>query len=141
MNRCWPWLFLLFTCAAGAQELPRRNSFGAAVVPDAHGVSVTAVVAGSPAANAGLQVGDVISMMGTHSISTPADFVLSARSAPASPLSVSVLRGGKPEQLLVALVPVSRESDPRVDTLYSAIEVAGSLRRTLITIPKGATGR
>ena len=142
MNRCWTWLFLLFTCAVGAQELPRRNSFGAAVVPDAHGVSVTAVVAGSPAANAGLQVGDVITIMGTRSISTPADFVLSARSAPASmPLSVSVLRGGKPEQLLVALVPVSRESDPRVDTLYSAIEVAGSLRRTLITIPKGATGR
>src|SRR5271163_29999 len=124
MNRCWTWLFLLFTCAMGAQELPRRNSFGAVVVPDTHGVSVTAVVASSPAANAGLQVGDVVTMMGTRSISTPADFVLSARSAPTSmPLSVSVLRGGKSEQFLVALVPVSRESDPRVNTLYSAIEV------------------
>jgi len=142
MNRYWMWLFLFLTCAASAQDLPRRNSFGAAVNPDPQGVKVTAVVANSPAATAGLQVGDVISQMGTHAISNPTEFLQSAKFAPTSaPLSLSILRTDKPERLMVHLIPVPMESDPKVETVYSAIEVAGSLRRTLITRPKAAMGR
>jgi pimeloyl-ACP methyl ester carboxylesterase len=142
MDRRWTSLFLLFSCFVRAQDLPRRNSFGVTVKPDSYGVSVTAVATDSPAAHSGLQVGDVITTMGTQTISTLGSFLQIVRSAPVStPLSVSILRAGKTEQLSVQLVPVARESDPKVETLYSTIEVGGSLRRTLITIPKRATGR
>ena len=142
MHRSWIGLILLFTCAVSAQELPRRNSFGATVNPDPQGVQVSIVVPGSPAAQGGLRVGDVITAVGMHAISTSADFVQTVRSASAStPLTVSVLRMGKRDQLEVSLVPVAKESDPRVDTVYSSISIAGSLRRTLVSTPKGATGR
>ena len=142
MRRCWICLILLFTCAGSAQELPRRNSFGAAVNPDPQGIRVSTVVAGSPAAQAGLRVGDVIIAMGTRAISNSADFLQTLRSAlAATPLTIAILRADVRQQLEVTLEPVAEESDPRVDTIYSAISVGGSLRRTLISMPKGASRR
>lgn len=135
-------LLLLVTCALSSQELPRRNSIGVAVEPTAHGVRVSAIVAGSPAAKGGLQAGDVITAVGTHAISSLEDFLWTVRSAaPYVPVPVTIQREGVTKELEVNLVPLARESDPEVETVYSAIEVAGSLRRTLITIPKGASGR
>jgi hypothetical protein len=84
----------------------------------------------------------VITEFGARAISGSADFLQAVKSAsPSTALTVSILRGDERQKLEVKLVPVVGESDPQVDTIYSAISIAGSLRRTLVTIPKGATGR
>jgi alpha-beta hydrolase superfamily lysophospholipase len=142
MHRGWICFIVLFTGAVSAQNLPRRNAFGATINPDPQGVRVSMVVAGSPAAQAGLRVGDLITATGTRVISSSKGFLEAVRSAPAStPFIVSILRADVRQQLDVRLVPVAKESDERVDTTYSAISVGGSLRRTLVSMPKGATGR
>ena len=114
----------------------------AAINPDPEGVRVSMVVAGSPAAQAGLRIGDLITATGTRAIKSSTDFLQAVRSASAStPFIVSILRADVRQQLEVRLVPVAEETDVQVDTTYSAISVGGSLRRTLISMPKGATGR
>jgi len=133
---------LLLGCSVFAQHLPRRNFFGAAVDADPRGVRVTAVLPDSPAASAGLRINDVIATIGTQKIATREDFLQVVRSAPASaPFSVFIVRGDQTEHLTVDIVPVAEESDPKTRTMYSAIQVGASLRRTLITIPRQAAGR
>jgi len=123
-----------------AQELPRRNMFGAAVSADGRGVLITALVPDSPAQLAGLKVGDVITRLGTTSILNVGQFLQAVRAAtPATTMSVAVDRAGKPESFSVHIVPVTKEADPDVETVYSALQVGGSLRRTLVTVPKGTT--
>lgn len=135
-------LFLLCAVALGGQDLPRRNMFGAAVSPDPQGVRITAVVPGSPAVSSGMQVGDVITTLGTQHLSSTADFLQAVQSsAPLSSVSVAILREGNPMSVAVKIVPVPKERDSHVETVYSSIRVEGTLRRTLMTLPKGKTGQ
>jgi pimeloyl-ACP methyl ester carboxylesterase len=125
-----------------AQALPRRAMFGAAVVGDPAGVRVTAVVPGGPAATAGLKVGDVITAFGDRKVDSPSSFVADVRVATVErPVAVKALRAGVALTLHVRLIPAPEESDALVDTLYSSIEVDGTLRRTLLTTPKRVSGR
>ncbi len=60
------------------------------------GARVAAVTAGSPAAQAGLEVGDVIVEAGGRRVRAPADFVsVMARVEPQDGLEITVVRGGQ----------------------------------------------
>lgn len=132
----------LSVCRAEPDVLPRRGVFGAAVADDPHGVRITAIVPGSPAATSGLKIGDVLTQMGAHPVATPADFLKAVHQSPVStPLQIAVLRDGRTTYSQVVLIPAPTEvADSEVTTEYSSIVVDGSLRRTLITVPTHLSG-
>jgi alpha-beta hydrolase superfamily lysophospholipase len=121
---------------ASAATLPRHAIFGAAVVDKAAGVTVARVIPGSPAANAGVVAGDVIKSIGSVRVTNIVAFldqmhVLHAN----SDVTVVIFRGNTRISLRVLLAAAPNENDPEVTTLYGTVNVANTLRRTLITIP------
>jgi pimeloyl-ACP methyl ester carboxylesterase len=123
--------------------LPRRATLGAAVADQAGGgVKVTAVVPDSPAARGGLAVGDVIRTIGSRPIAGAADFVAGVKAAPApATMAFAIERADRPQVLQIPLATAAVETDPAVDTVYGAVSVGGSLRRTLRTTPHGDAAR
>ena len=74
-------------------------------------VIVQDVQAGSPAADAGLQIGDQLTRVGDVSVTNALDIergLLDIR--PGQPTSVALVRGGKPAELNLDLKPASRAS-------------------------------
>jgi serine protease DegQ len=75
---------------------------------DAKGVLIGGVVADAPAAQAGIKPGDVLTRIGAHAVTTPAELLTSvAALKPRSQVEVGVQRGGKAMsfQLAVAQRP------------------------------------
>lgn len=125
---------------ASAATLPRHAVFGAAVVDKAAGVTVARVIPASPAANAGVLAGDVIKSIGGVSVGNVVSFLDEMHVSRAnSDVTLVVIRGNARLSLRARLAAAPNESDPNVTTLYGAINVAGTLRRTLITIPHNPT--
>lgn len=82
----------------------------------ARGATVVDVYPGGPAAQAGLQPGDILLKMGKQPIIDPADLrAREAEMAPGSQVEVSGLRAGEPFEALVTLVqrPSLRQSGAR----------------------------
>ncbi|MBY0566209.1 MAG: alpha/beta fold hydrolase [Hyphomonadaceae bacterium] len=135
--------FVVFACTivaerAEAQTLPRRSQLGAGVAAGEGGVTVTAVAPNSPAARAGLSSGDLIQRVGATPVATPADFVAAVRAArPGRATPFAIVRDGAPTALDVTLIEAPRENVAGLQTSYGAVEVAGALRRTLVTAPAG----
>jgi len=130
-------LALLAAICASADELPRRPLFGASVLADPGGARVEYVVPGSPADRAGLKTGDIVKSIATRPVASTADLIAIVRATPVErPVPVQIERAGALRTLTVTLQAAPKETDPNVDTLYSAISVEGNLRRTLITIPR-----
>jgi uncharacterized protein len=102
---------------------------------------VTAVAPASPAMKAGLETGDVITAVGGVIVTDPVQFVALVRTEPAGRrVPFAILRKGAPAIVQVVFAKAPIEQDPLVVTRYEAISVDGTLRRTLVTIPKdGAT--
>lgn len=72
--------------------------------PDASGVRVLQVLAGQPASAATIRVGDVIAQIDGRPIRTLEDMAQAVAGKPAgTKLSISVLRGGQPQQLALTL--------------------------------------
>jgi pimeloyl-ACP methyl ester carboxylesterase len=125
-------LGLLASICANADELPRRPVFGASVIADPAGVRVQYIAPGSPADRAGLKTGDIVKSIATHPIASTADLIAIVRATPVEqPEPLQIVRAGALQTLTVTLVTAPKESDPNVDTIYSAITVDGTLRRTL----------
>lgn len=125
-----------------AQDLPRRSIFGSAVAAGDEGVTITSINPGTPAASAGLRVGDVLTEIGPDRVSSPIEFIRAVHAVrPLTRITVSFLRSGKLEHVEMQLLPAPKESDPDVLTEYDSIDVDGSLRRVLITMPKVNHGR
>jgi len=123
-------------CQLGAQ-LPRHSVLGASVT-DKGGVRVTFVRPGSPAERDGIRVDDIVVSVANHSVPTAFEFVSLIKRFPSGqPLAFTVSRAEKTVTLPVTLDSARDERDPLVDTLYEAVSIDGSLRRTLLTIPKG----
>ncbi len=86
-----------------AQQLSTNLTQGAYVAPSGNG---PATVAGSPAAKAGLQAGDVITKINgvditqTHSLASSL-----AQFSPGDRVALTVVRGGKPQSVTVTLEP------------------------------------
>lgn len=115
--------------------LPRRALLGAAMDKD---VRVTAIRPGGPADRGGLRVGDVITAAGDTSIPDLAAFLARVKAGPAGvAIEFHIRRGDATLSLPITLEEAPKEAD----TIYGSIEVDGTLRRTLLTLPHDAPGR
>jgi alpha-beta hydrolase superfamily lysophospholipase len=87
-------------------------------------------------------VGDAILAVGDDPVHTTADFVSRIKAGPVGrPIIFKIQRDGVLLSLPIILAAAPDEQDPLVDTLYQSVSIDGTLRRTLITVPKAATGR
>jgi hypothetical protein len=125
--------------ALAQDSLPRRVFVGAAAAPSpgAPGVLIRSVVPGSPAEQAGIQGGDIITRLGSVDITGVDEFVGTARALRARDrVSVTVVRHGK--AMTLAIVPRERpeETAPDFDILYTSV----ARRRVIVTRPR-TTGR
>lgn len=101
------------------------------------GVLVQGLVEGGTGKAAGLELNDVITLINDHAILDTTDFVNVARTLRAGDTAtLHIIRGQ--ESLTKKLVVKSRpvESSPDADTIYDAVPVEGTLRRTIVTAPK-----
>jgi S1-C subfamily serine protease len=114
-----PYLGLRYTLAIGSLSLPFEQS------ERASGARVVQVVAGSPAARAGLKVGDLITAANDKPIKSADDLVqLVGRSKPGDVLALSVRREGqeKPLSLTVTL----GEHPERAGKAYLGVSLGGA---------------
>jgi alpha-beta hydrolase superfamily lysophospholipase len=136
---CWP-----AGVCAGAENPPlQRHATLGAGVRDVNGSpSISIVVPSSPAAVAGLEAGDIIKTVDLRPIQTAAEFLTAIRLHRAGvDVAIAVVRAGLPLVLHTVLIPATDESDPAVETIYGAVSVASTQRRTLLTVPKNMAGR
>ena len=133
----------LAVCAAApsGDTLARRALLGVSTVDAAGGVKINAVIPSLPGEAAGLRPGDFIVSVDDAPIGTVAQFLTKLRRPAGQPVSLGIMRGGQRMTVKTALSEAAKESDPAVDTRYDAVEVEHSLRRTLVTVPRGATGK
>jgi uncharacterized protein len=127
-------------CAHG-DALPRRGSLGAAVALSGGAVVITRVLPDSAALSAGLQTGDAIVSVDGKPIATVAAFLTAMRRPAGSAVVLTVARSGSDVTKSIVLSAAAKETDPAVATIYDSIAVDGSLRRVLLTLPLGASGR
>jgi membrane-associated protease RseP (regulator of RpoE activity) len=79
-----------------------QDSTAGATMPDPHGVFVSQVSAGSPAANAGIKVGDIIEAYDSHRVEKFDDLVeMVAKTPPGSAIGVDIWRDDGPVTLTV----------------------------------------
>jgi pimeloyl-ACP methyl ester carboxylesterase len=133
------------------QELRRSGFLGVQVVPvpDAArsardlpggvGVLVQTLVDGGSAEAAGLQPNDVVTQVGDHTVVGVADFVQAVKRFRARDVvSLSIRRDRQPLTVQVPIRARPFEAAADVDVRYDAITVDGTLRRTILTAPKGS---
>lgn len=125
------------TLPGTATTLPRHGVFGAAVAQAPGGVRVVTVIAGSAAAAAGVQQGDVIRAIDGRPVTSVAEFLTAIHELKANQrVDVEIVRAGSPVRLSVMLATATYESDPGLTTQYGAVPVDDALRRTLTTAPQ-----
>lgn len=101
------------------------------------GIVVLDLVEGGSAKAAGLLPNDIITEIGEHHIRDVNDFVNQAKSLRAEDVvSLHVVRAGESLTKQLVVKPRPYESSPDATTLYNAVSVDGSLRRTIVTVPK-----
>ena len=145
-------LTLLLSCTtaqgAAAPELPRASFLGVQLSPvtddvrarlrltDTKGARVIGLVDGGSAKAAGLRADDVIVAVDGQPVVDPADLAGRIGSHRAGDLaSIRWMRDGTVQTADVVMRPRPLESGAGTRTEYSAVEVNGSLRRTIITGP------
>jgi len=129
--------------AAGAAQLPRGALLGVQLGPNPQGKGavVQALVPGGTAAAAGLARDDVVVDVNGAPVAGPADVVAGvSRLHAGDRIAVRYMRDGAPHEAAGTLAPRPYESADDVETLYEAIDAGGSLRRTVVTMPR-ADGR
>jgi PDZ domain len=122
---------------AQPRELPRRTVLGAAVA-DKDGVEITSVTVGGAAERAGLRADDLVTAIGDDTVANSTEFVsLVKRQVTDHPVLFHIRRGDSALALPVMLDNPPNELDSAVTTSYETVTVQGTLRRTLVTVPKG----
>jgi alpha-beta hydrolase superfamily lysophospholipase len=121
--------------------LARRGALGVGTADTTDGVAVTTVLPGSAAEGAGLRAGDLLKTVDGAAVAANRDFLPKLRRAAGQAVVLGILRAGAPSTVSVVLTEAPKEIDPLVDTRYEAVEVDGTLRRTLITVPHNADGK
>ena len=147
-------IILLAASSANGVELDRRAFMGVAMtrVPDelaanesivvGEGVLVERVVAGSSAEKAGLSKGDILTKINGIPIRSSADVISVVRANRAGKtIRLSAIRSGRKLDYEVPLVGLPIEASSDFETSYEAVEVGGSLRRTIVTKPTGDVKR
>jgi uncharacterized protein len=102
------------------------------------GVVVLGVVDGGSAKAAGLQADDIITQVGEHKVAGTDDFVSTvSRLRAGDQITIHFVRAGAEQTVQLVVKPRPFESSPDADTLYKSIAVDGTLRRVIVTAPKG----
>jgi uncharacterized protein len=137
-------LTLTVACAtmASADSLPRRGVIGAVPAAGPNGtVVISRVLPDSAAAAGGVLAGDTVVAIDGKSVTTVPAMLAAIRRPAGESVTLTIARDGTTKQLTFALREAARESDPNVETIYDSIAVDGSLRRTLVTVPRSVAGR
>jgi len=135
-------LAFLGAAAPVRDTLPRRGILGASLAnAEGGGVTITAVLPSLPAAAAGLLPRDTIKRIDGAPVADVPDFLKKLRRPAGQPVVFGVSRGNDTTSVRVVLAEAPKEQDPAVDTRYDAVEIDHSLRRTLVTAPRGASGK
>ena len=115
---------------------------GAGAITAEGRAQITEVRDNSPAARAGFAVGDVVTRVGDLSVGSAADFVTAVRRSRAGrPTSFAIVRGGAERTLSAILDEAPREQAADLAITYESVRVGDSLRRTIISAPRGSRQR
>jgi pimeloyl-ACP methyl ester carboxylesterase len=130
--------------------LPRRAFFGASLspvpdslrgqngIPQDGAVQIVKVMAGSSAERAGLKIGDILLSADGQPLKTAWDLSpIMKKFRGGSKLDIVQLQNGKAKSRRITLMPFPKETSPDYDVLYESVEVAGDLRRIILTRPHG----
>ncbi len=134
-------LLLLTTplAPASGQELRRRASLGAGIMPGDSRLVIASVSPGSTAEAAGILPGDVLLRIGETAITDGAQLSQTLRAYRAGDRAAFFIeRGGKVLEKTTAFKPKPLESSPDFDVLYNTVLVDGAKYRAIITKPKGS---
>lgn len=123
-------------------QLPRHAVFGAAVADKPAGTTVVRVLPNSPAAAAGLHDGDVLVRFAGAAVPNTATFLTLVHEHRANEsVAVDVQRNKTQIALHALLAAAPNEKDTGVTTIYGAVSVDNTLRRTLVTVPDTGSSR
>lgn len=123
-------------------HLPRHGALGAMLGKSPQGALLLRVIPGSPAANAGLHDGDVVTSLSGESTPDTSAFLWQIHRHHANErVTVTLLRGRTSMSRDVTLGAAVDEDAAGLTTTYGSIVVDGTLRRTLITAPEHVDGR
>jgi uncharacterized protein len=134
-------LAVALASAVSAAGLPRRGFLGAVASEQNSTVTLSAVLAGSAAAQAGILAGDVVASVDGKPVATVAAFLAALHRPAGSSVTLGISRAGNTFEKSIVLPAVPLETDPHVDTAYGSIAIDGTLRRTLTSIPHGSPGK
>jgi uncharacterized protein len=132
---------------AAQDPLPRRAAFGAQIEtqpPDAEvrGVLIDGVIAGLSAEHAGLRSGDiVVALDGVAVEGVPLFLALLRGRRAGEALAVDFVRDGARHQVTLVLREMPRERYDDIEVVYDHIAVNGARLRTILSHPRGVTGR
>lgn len=129
--------------AAHAQDaLARRSVLGAGANNTERGVEITQIIANSAAARSELRVGDIVTRVGDRTFTDSAGFVTAVRASRAGrPTQFAIVRDGATQTIPVTLAEAPREEAADLVISYESVRVDGTLRRTIVTAPRGARQR
>ena len=101
------------------------------------GVEAQRLVDGGSAKAAGVEAGDIITRVDAHEVTNTADFVDRAKRLHAGDVAVlTAIRGQQTRTIRVQVRPRPYETSPDAHVLYRSVEVDGSLRRVIVTVPR-----
>jgi uncharacterized protein len=130
-------LSALSRVALAQDSLPRRVFVGAVAAAAPTGILVRSVVPGSPAADAGIRAGDIVTRLGSVDVTGVDQFVNTVRSLRShTRVPVTLVRDG--QRVTMTIAPRERpvESSPDFDIEYTSVEADGSRRRVIVTRPR-----
>lgn len=136
-------LTLVSVAYANAQDvLPRRSMLGAGANTTERGVEITQIVENSAAQRGGLAVGDIVTRVGDRTFTDAAGFVTAVRASPSGrAVPIAIVRGGVAQTIPVTLSEAPRETAADLVISYESVRVDGTLRRAIVTAPRGARQR
>ncbi|WP_338831813.1 PDZ domain-containing protein [Bradyrhizobium sp. 27S5] len=143
-------LLVILATPGSALDLGRRGLLGITATPlpagtgsIGPGVLAARVIAGSPAAQAGVVSGDVVVSVDGTPLAAVDDFLREVRVHRAGDtIRVELRRAGQPLTLAITLGAVPFETASGVDFTYDAVTTPTGLRRTIMTTPQApAAGR
>jgi pimeloyl-ACP methyl ester carboxylesterase len=123
--------------------LPRRPFFGVTVQPAPDNqVRIGKIIPNSPAARSELAVGDILLAVNGTPVESVDAFLAEMKSRNSQDRVISrVERAGTKMEIEVTLGEWPREQPGDIDVLYDSFETHDATLRSIITIPKGSTGK
>ncbi len=125
--------------ASDAPDLVRRAVIGLGGQPSAEGgLIIASIRPDSPAARAGIAVGDRLLSIGGHPLDSMAALVSLLRTLPSDrPTNLVVVRNDEERTLTIHLEPMPHESVDGSKVIYGQVTVAeGYALRTILTLPE-----